>query len=898
MFRRLRWFIGRNWSTKRLPNADQPPNPTPPPSPLSPPLATFPSPPVKLDTVHEIAIYIHRFHNLDLFQQGWYQIKITLRLEDSEYTTVGVPARVIQYEAPELAAEDTYGVWRIDDTENSFSTQPFRIKYSRQDVYLSIMIAFNLSVSKYEGLSTSAVILKFELLYASMLGNGSELQSSADTCPAAVHEFRIPPKALLGLHSYCPVHFDAFHTVLVDISVHISLLKASASVAPLKADFVTHAAQGQLAAVDSQQIMLIKALMAAYDILLDDFGRISKAIDQAVDSIDFTSKSDHMKLLGSVNGEASAQLMGRLQNGVERADATTDLPSDGLSYFLSSDDLLNSFHMLGNQILYLWNSFLMFHRLWRSFLSLMYNLAFPSVYMVDIILLSKPSSLLFVCCYSLHSRANKMKIMEFLRDAWANDRKAEWSIWMVYSKVDMPHHFISGVDESSYQGIRAKALSMRKFNVSEDPAQSAAMRAELHRRSIAQMRINNRSLQDMHIFGDPSRIPIVIVERVVSAPLRSTSGHSYFSHLDPRDNPGLFIVPSVGAGKKATGTNSQQSGRVLKIVVFVHGFQLIEEETVTSLKIRMSSRMLTCSFSLVSVLSMHVWQNVLVSKSVTNRTHHYLNMNTEQGHHLDLRLVRNQWLFIDPKIEYLMSEANEDKTYGDFREMGLRLAEEVITFVKKKMDKAARSGNLRDIKLSFVGHSIGNIIIRSALAESMMEPYLRYLYTYVSISGPHLGYLYSSNSLFNSGLWLLKKLKGTQCIHQLTFSDDPDLQNTFFYKLCKHKTLENFRNIILLSSPQDGYVPYHSARIEVAQASLWDYSRKGKIFLEMLNNCLDQIRAPSSDHRVFMRFDINFDISSHGRNLNTLIGRAAHIEFLETDIFARFIMWSFPELFR
>lgn len=66
-----------------------------------------------------------------------------------------------------------------------------------------------------------------------------------------------------------------------------------------------------------------------------------------------------------------------------------------------------------------------------------------------------------------------------------------------------------------------------------------------------------------------------------------------------------------------------------------------------------------------------------------------------------------------------------------------------------------------------------------------MEPYLRYLHTYLSVSGPHLGYLYSSNSLFNGGLWLLKKLKGTQCIHQLTFTDDPDLQNTFLYKLCK-----------------------------------------------------------------------------------------------------------------
>ncbi|KAK8290928.1 hypothetical protein V6Z11_D06G030800 [Gossypium hirsutum] len=150
-----------------------------------------------------------------------------------------------------------------------------------------------------------------------------------------------------------------------------------------------------------------------------------------------------------------------------------------------------------------------------------------------------------------------------------------------------------------------------------------------------------------------------------------------------------------------------------------------------------------------------------------------------------------------------MSKVNEEKTSGDFSEMGLRLAHEVISFVKKKMDKASRSGHLRDIKLSFFGHSIGNFIIRTALAESAMEPYLRFLHTFVSLSGPHLGYLYSSNSLFNSGLWLLKKLKGTQCIHQLTFADDPDIRNTFFYRLCEERTLENFKHIILLSPPQE-----------------------------------------------------------------------------------------------
>ncbi|GJT78455.1 FAM135B-like protein [Tanacetum coccineum] len=227
-----------------------------------------------------------------------------------------------------------------------------------------------------------------------------------------------------------------------------------------------------------------------------------------------------------------------------------------------------------------------------------------------------------------------------------------------------------------------------------------------------------------------------------------------------------------------------------------------------------------------------------------------------------------------------MSRVNEDNTTGDFREMGLRLAQEVVSFVKRKMDKASRSNSLKNIKLSFVGHSIGNVIIRTALAESIMEPYHRFLHTYVSLSGPHLGYLYSSNSLFNSGLWLLKTIMNTQCIHQLTFTDDMDLENTFLYKLCK-----------------DGYVPYHSARIEMCQTSSQDYSKKGQVFLEMLNNCLKQIHTPFSQQRMFMRCDVNFDVTLLGRNLNTLIGRAAHIAFLESDTFVKFIMWSFPEFF-
>ncbi|XP_042003199.1 protein FAM135B-like isoform X2 [Salvia splendens] len=756
-----------------------------------------------LGAIHEISIYIHRFHNLDLFQQGWYQLKITIRWENDDSGSFGTPARVVQYEAPDLGSDDIYGVWRIDDTDHSFSTQPFRIRYARQDILLAMMVSFNLSLSKLEDPSTSAVIVKFELLYAPVLENRYNVDACLDTSPAAVHEFRLPPKALLGLHAYCPVHFDAFHAVLVDTSVHASLLKSEVHTSSLKVPSDPISDKHDLAVEHNKikQVILFKALSSAHDVLLEELQKLSKAIDVPIEmeeissSIFFgtTQRSDQDLSDAEIPVHVSSKPLEVSQKHNGKADF---LPDDFL-YSLSEEKLVKSLDLIGNQVNYLWSTFLNFHR------------------------------------------ANAKKILEYLCNQWAVDRKAEWSIWMVYTKAEIPHQYISSVvDDTAIRGLRGRGSSVR--NLACDPAQTAAMRAELHRRSIAQMRINNRSIQDLHVFGDPSRIPIVIVERVVNAPVRSTTGNFYFNQLDQKYTNGLVAgVDSIPPNKLSGPTH--QTGRVLKIVVFVHGFQ---------------------------------------------------------GHHLDLRLVRNQWLLIEPKAEVLMSEVNEDKTSGDFREMGQRLAQEVVSFVKKKMDKASRSGVLRTIKLSFVGHSIGNIIIRTALTETIMEPYLRFLHTYVSVSGPHLGYLYSSNSLFNGGLWLLKKLKGTQCIHQLTFTDDPDLQNTFLYKLCKEKTLEHFKNIILLSSPQDGYVPYHSARIEMCPASSGDYSKKGKLFLEMLNEYLDQIRAPSSEHRVLLRCDVNFDISLQRRNLNTLIGRAAHIKFLETDIFAKFIMWSFPELFR
>lgn len=87
------------------------------------------------------------------------------------------------------------------------------------------------------------------------------------------------------------------------------------------------------------------------------------------------------------------------------------------------------------------------------------------------------------------------------------------------------------------------------------------------------MQINSQSLQDMHLYGDPLHMPIVIVEHIISAPLRTTSLNSYFNHLGQKDTRSVLTGPSFKAMSRSFRASPQQDGPVLKIVVFVHGFQ-------------------------------------------------------------------------------------------------------------------------------------------------------------------------------------------------------------------------------------------------------------------------------------------------------------------------------------
>merc|ERR1711957_702545 len=82
--------------------------------------------------------------------------------------------------------------------------------------------------------------------------------------------------------------------------------------------------------------------------------------------------------------------------------------------------------------------------------------------------------------------------------------------------------------------------------------------------------------------------------------------------------------------------------------------------------------------------------------------------------------------------------------------------------------------------------------------------------------------------------------------------DASDPKETFLYKLSKTKGLEFFQSIILVSSHQDQYAPFESARVEMS--SSWD-KQGNEIYGSMVRNLWENVKQ----ERAF-RFDVNFNI--------------------------------------
>lgn len=240
-----------------------------------------------------------------------------------------------------------------------------------------------------------------------------------------------------------------------------------------------------------------------------------------------------------------------------------------------------------------------------------------------------------------------------------------------------------------------------------------------------------------------------------------------------------------------------------------------------------------------------------------------------------------------------MSRANEHKTHDGCEMMADRLEQEVVAAI----------AHLRPTHVSFVGHSLGAVIVRTLLSREHVKALFASdssaratlnigaateasgdnrprLHTFLSLAGPHLG-VASQGSLVATGMWFMAKLNQSKTIPELELRDASDLQQRLLYRLSKDDALSRFSNVVLVASHQDKYVPWASA-LMLRSAHRPQSARQAAEY-DMAKHLYASLSAAPSV-RVFRVQVIHGSLSGA---ISKLSGRAAHIAHLDSGAFIR-----------
>lgn len=258
-----------------------------------------------------------------------------------------------------------------------------------------------------------------------------------------------------------------------------------------------------------------------------------------------------------------------------------------------------------------------------------------------------------------------------------------------------------------------------------------------------------------------------------------------------------------------------------------------------------------------------------------------------QGNSWDMRMFRNHLLVLCQNDLFLMSSANEEQgnTECSISEMGQRLAIEINEYIILNIIEQRH----KLCRISFITHSLGGIIAREAIAQPLMSKYVAYCHTFISLAVCHCGYLFGRSKALQAGFWVMRSWKKSLSLSELSLTDNENARKTYMYELSSKPALQYFENVLLVSSPEDRYTPYHSTRIEMHRKTIQD-TKWGRVYNEMVRNLLRPL-----DHVNLTRFDVSF--VHRKMNLDSMIGRSAHICFLEQPLYIDMLIHVYKKYF-
>lgn len=152
-----------------------------------------------------------------------------------------------------------------------------------------------------------------------------------------------------------------------------------------------------------------------------------------------------------------------------------------------------------------------------------------------------------------------------------------------------------------------------------------------------------------------------------------------------------------------------------------------------------------------------------------------------QGSSFDLSFLKNNLMFLtDDDTVFHCSHINETDSSKCIDDLGLNLANEVKDFLK---DTCPRPEML--LGLSFIGHSLGGLIVRAALPR--LARYKSKMQSLVTFGTPHLGCTNLSSVLVKSGMKVWLKVSKHEALRQMVVEDAPDIRDSFLMSLSSYE---------------------------------------------------------------------------------------------------------------
>uniref|UniRef100_A0A4X2LSR4 Family with sequence similarity 135 member B n=1 Tax=Vombatus ursinus TaxID=29139 RepID=A0A4X2LSR4_VOMUR len=165
----------------------------------------------------EFSVELHKFHNVDLFQRGHYQVRVTLK----------VPSRIPHRLSVKLGGQtEVSNLGSASIQDNTVNSRIFQILYRNEEIVINELMTFRVHLlldgERVENaLSEVDFQLKLDLHFTESEQQARDL-AGMPTISSRTLGLHFQPRR--GLHHHIPVMFDYFHLSVISVTIHASLV--------------------------------------------------------------------------------------------------------------------------------------------------------------------------------------------------------------------------------------------------------------------------------------------------------------------------------------------------------------------------------------------------------------------------------------------------------------------------------------------------------------------------------------------------------------------------------------------------------------------------------------------------------------------------------------------------